>query len=162
MKAKRVVESLNEGGYWNSTSPYFAEYQEFWNELVPESDAADTLQGELLRMVTRIMYDYYNNGFGNSRKEEAIFLNRNRDKFKPLMKNPRNWDEFYDWYSSRNFGVDDDREDPYEEENYYREQNVYEMYVSKYEEKKIEEQLDDIMDGIVKFVRLTKNDLIKL
>jgi hypothetical protein len=158
MRAKLVVESLNEGQYWNSTSPYFAEYQEFWNELVPGDGPADTAEGELLRMATRIMYDYYNNGFGNSRKEEAIYLNRNKGKFQPFMKNPKNWDDFYNWYSMVNFGAEESREDPYEEEHYYREQQGYldEMYLPKHQEQKIEEQLDDTMDGIVKYIRLSK------
>lgn len=51
------------GKYWNNPS---AEYHELYNALVPDSGAAKTIEGELLRAATRLYHDYFNNGFGNN------------------------------------------------------------------------------------------------
>lgn len=162
MRARFINERSD---YWNQTSPNFPEYQSYWNELVPDEGEANTLQGELLRMASRIMYDYYNNGFGNDKSEEAMFLNKHQNVFKPFMKDPNNWNNFFNAYKSINFGSYEDEE---EDDEYYGygddedEDRMYEAYLSKSEEQRIEDQLDDIMDGIIKYIRLTQDKLIPL
>lgn len=42
------------------------QYKVLYERLVPESGKCETLEGELLRAVSRIYYDYTNNGFGNN------------------------------------------------------------------------------------------------
>jgi len=139
MRARLINEAR---GYWNGDSLLFPEYQEFWDELVPPSDAADTLQGELLRMISRIHYDYYNNGFGNSRKDESYFLFKHQNLFKPFMKDPSNFDKFFSRYKSSDFG-----------------DNIYSSSRGEIWPG-VETQIDDIIDAIVKYIRLTKHKLI--
>jgi len=159
---------INEAEYWNETSPYYAEYQEFWDELVPESGEADTLQGELLRMISRISYDYYNNGFGNDRSEEAKFLDEHSNLFKPYMKDPNIWDTFYNMYEEIGFGdttefyrkVEDEYGGDYDDDEDF---DPYSMDsiddFIKRNHWNVEKHLDEIMDGIVKYIRLTKHKL---
>jgi hypothetical protein len=53
--------------YWSSSNPadYKKEYHELFDKLVPSMGNCLTIEGELLRAVSRIGHDYYNNGFGN-------------------------------------------------------------------------------------------------
>ena len=52
--------------YWNDTGLYQKEYEAFYDELVPQSNEADTNHGELIRCISRLTYDYYNNGNCNA------------------------------------------------------------------------------------------------
>jgi len=52
--------------YWNDTGAYQKEYEAFYDELVPQSNEADTNHGELIRCISRFTYDYYNNGNCNA------------------------------------------------------------------------------------------------
>ena len=159
MRAKFINESDN---YWNESPPYFPEYNSFWNELVPDNGSADTLQGEILRMMSRIMYDYYNNGLGNNKKEETIFLNNHKELFKEYMNDPSEWERFYNLYSEINFGNYDEMSNR-RERNYYDEDEdddsyYTDNYVNRHA-KHFEKYMDDIMDGIIKYIRLTHNNL---
>ncbi len=51
--------------YWNNTADYSDAYTKLYAELVPDEGKCATIEGEILRAVSRIGYDYYNNGFGN-------------------------------------------------------------------------------------------------
>jgi hypothetical protein len=51
--------------YWNSTGPSSEYDEELFRKLIPISGPAPTSYGELLREITRIYYDRFNNGFGN-------------------------------------------------------------------------------------------------
>lgn len=51
--------------YWNNNGIYQAEYDKLF-DLVPQSGSAETLHGELIRAVSRINYEYFNNGNGNA------------------------------------------------------------------------------------------------
>lgn len=52
--------------YWNDNAKYSKQYKEFWDELVPDSGEAETIKGELVRIVGRITHEYYNNGNCNA------------------------------------------------------------------------------------------------
>tara|TARA_B110000914_G_scaffold222070_1_gene234928 strand:- start:33 stop:560 length:528 start_codon:yes stop_codon:yes gene_type:complete len=54
-----------ENTYWNNTGDYQAEYNRLV-QLMPGSGAADTLGGELIRCVSRLGHELYNNGMGNN------------------------------------------------------------------------------------------------
>jgi hypothetical protein len=41
-------------------------YNFLYDQLVPNDGPAEYLEGELLRAISRIHYDYLNNGFGNN------------------------------------------------------------------------------------------------
>lgn len=51
--------------YWNNNGKHQAINDALWEMLVPHSGEADTVQGEALRIISRIYYDYYNNGCCN-------------------------------------------------------------------------------------------------
>jgi hypothetical protein len=59
--------------YWSNKGRFEAEAQEL-NLLVPSMGKADTFKGEVWRAATKIYYDYFNNGFGNTWLAPAEFL----------------------------------------------------------------------------------------
>lgn len=52
--------------YWDSNGVYQKEFDEFYNKLVPLSGASLTLNGELIRSISRLFYEYCNNGNCNA------------------------------------------------------------------------------------------------
>lgn len=52
--------------YWNNNGPFQEDYVRLYEALVPDMDNCNTVQGESLRAITKITYDYNNNGFGNN------------------------------------------------------------------------------------------------
>jgi DnaJ-class molecular chaperone len=52
--------------YWNRTGAYQKEYNELYEELVPSHGESDTINGELLRAVSRLGYEFCNNGNCNA------------------------------------------------------------------------------------------------
>ena len=63
----KVTETGNS--YWDGTGAYNEEYTELYDALVPNMGEADTVHGELIRSVSRLSHDYFNNGNGNARVE---------------------------------------------------------------------------------------------
>lgn len=57
---KRITE-LGKS-YWNENGAYQKEYDELYTQLVPARDEAETVHGEMIRCVSRLFYDYCNNG----------------------------------------------------------------------------------------------------
>jgi hypothetical protein len=51
--------------YSKGKGRYTREYDALWERLVPKTDAADTLQGELVRSIGRLASECYRNGNGN-------------------------------------------------------------------------------------------------
>lgn len=52
--------------YWRETGKYQTQYNELWDKLVPLLGSSPYVEGETLRAVTKITWDYNNNGFGNN------------------------------------------------------------------------------------------------
>jgi hypothetical protein len=48
--------------YWNGNGPLQDEYDALYNELVPSQGKADTIEGEVLRAASKIVYRHYNDG----------------------------------------------------------------------------------------------------
>lgn len=48
--------------YWRENGVYQEIYSNLWNKLVPSSDMAETIHGELIRCISRLYYDFCNNG----------------------------------------------------------------------------------------------------
>jgi hypothetical protein len=63
-----------ENTYWNGNGLYQQEYDQMVNDLVPASGKCDTLAGEMIRAVSRLGYDFYNNGMGNNTSGALNFL----------------------------------------------------------------------------------------
>jgi len=49
-------------GYWDNNGAYQKEYDELYTQLVPAKDKSKTVHGEMIRCVSRLFYDYCNNG----------------------------------------------------------------------------------------------------
>lgn len=52
--------------YWDESGAYQKEYKELYDKLVPSSGSSETLHGELIRAISRLFYDYCNNGNCNA------------------------------------------------------------------------------------------------
>ena len=63
-----------ENTYWNNNGKFQAEYTRMMDELVPAMGNCETVAGELIRSVSRLGYDFYNNGMGNNTSGAANFL----------------------------------------------------------------------------------------
>ena len=67
---KEFKNKLNESDapYWDSdTGKYAKEYSKLYDEFVPDSGCSKYVIGEFIRIVSRILYEYYNNGNINAR-----------------------------------------------------------------------------------------------
>ena len=51
--------------YWDNNGKYQEQYDRAWKQLIPASGEAKDGLPEALRAISRIGYDYYNNGFCN-------------------------------------------------------------------------------------------------
>ena len=63
-----IVKKQTENGksYWDGNGAYQEEFDKLYNELVPDSGEAKTVVGELVRSISRLTYEYYNNGNQNA------------------------------------------------------------------------------------------------
>lgn len=52
--------------YWGNNGAYNEEYSRLYDELVPASGDAKTVHGELIRAISRLGYEYNNNGNCNA------------------------------------------------------------------------------------------------
>jgi hypothetical protein len=59
------MEQTIEKTYWNANGKFQKESEKLLDELVPYSGKCDTIEGENLRALFSIYYDYYNNGMCN-------------------------------------------------------------------------------------------------
>jgi hypothetical protein len=66
---------MSNNTYWNSNGKHQAAYQEL-SKMVPSSGPAGTVEGEMLRAVTRLYYDFYNNGMVNNTSGAVNYLTR--------------------------------------------------------------------------------------
>lgn len=55
---------LTEDGksYWEKSGAYQKEIDDLFDTLVPQTGSAETIAGEMVRGVSRLYYDYFNNG----------------------------------------------------------------------------------------------------
>ena len=59
--------------YWNNQGKFQADYDRLV-ELMPGMGNCDTVAGEMIRSVSRLGYDLYNNGMGNNTSGAVNFL----------------------------------------------------------------------------------------
>ena len=57
--------STTSKAYWDNEGKYQEQYDAAWKALIPMSGEAENGWPEALRCISRIGYDYYNNGFCN-------------------------------------------------------------------------------------------------
>ena len=60
--------------YWNSNGKFQTQYQELYSNLVPDSGKCDTLEGELIRSLCKVYYDFYNNQMCNNTSGACNFI----------------------------------------------------------------------------------------
>jgi len=74
--------------YWNGTGLYQKDYDRLYKKLVPQRGEAKTPHGELLRAISRLAYDLYNNGGCNFSvmSHEVYTLRTHSAALKKLMK----------------------------------------------------------------------------
>ena len=61
----KVIIDKPSGVYWDNEGKYQGQYDRAWKKLIPASGEAKDGLPEALRAISRIGYDYYNNGFCN-------------------------------------------------------------------------------------------------
>ena len=86
------------GTYWDREGKYQEQYDAAWKQLIPLEGEAEEGLPEALRAISRIGYDYYNNGFCNL------------------------------WRSSEAYDEDGCYYDEYEMDSYYRDMVAYLRY----------------------------------
>ena len=64
--ATEIKHTPTEDSYWNHCGAYEKEYNELFEKLVPSSGDASTVHGELLRCISKVYYDFFNNGNCNA------------------------------------------------------------------------------------------------
>ncbi len=64
---KRVTK--RGGCYWGGSGAYQKEYGALYDKLIPPYGEAATVHGEMIRAVTKLNYDYFNNGNCNLHEE---------------------------------------------------------------------------------------------
>ena len=60
--------------YWNNEGKYQKKYETLYNKHVPNKGMAKTIKGELLRCISRLYYEVYNNGLCNDKIYEIKFI----------------------------------------------------------------------------------------
>lgn len=70
------MSSTRTQSYWNGTGKYEALYRALHSQLVPSAGASETFHGEILRVVSKLYYDHFNNGACNFDvyKDIRVFL----------------------------------------------------------------------------------------
>lgn len=65
--------------YWDNNGVYQKEFDELFNELVPNSGDSETIHGELIRCASRLFYEYCNNGNCNAVDIETVYETETED-----------------------------------------------------------------------------------
>ena len=71
-KNYNIPSEIGAKSYWDNEGQLQSEYDKLYEELVPASGEAKNLFGEAVRAVSRLSYEYLNNGNCNARETEEI------------------------------------------------------------------------------------------
>lgn len=72
-----MQNTIETKSYWDGTGEFQSSYDLLWNKHVPEVGTSKTVAGELIRAVSRLVHDYYNNGCGNNTSGAFNYLVEN-------------------------------------------------------------------------------------
>ena len=102
------------GSYWDNEGKYQQEYDAAWKALIPASGEAGDGLPEALRAISRVGYDYYNNGFCNLWHSWDDGDGEYDVKMDPYYEDlvaylewhvpPKLYREFKDWLPTVNYG----------------------------------------------------------
>lgn len=67
-----IPSEIGAKSYWDNEGQLQSEYDKLYEELVPAKGEVETLFGEAVRAVSRLGYEYLNNGNCNARETEEI------------------------------------------------------------------------------------------
>jgi hypothetical protein len=56
--------------YWEETAIYQNQYEQLFDKLVPRFGSAKTINGELIRVMSNLTHEFFNNGNGNAVEED--------------------------------------------------------------------------------------------
>jgi len=142
-------------GYWESTHELYPTYQTLYDRLVPGSGQAETMHGELLRMISRLHYDIFNNGLCNNKLPEIEFILESKDKFVSLLKEPTSINLIYKLESKLLKQANEDLSS-----HYWSEDDDDESYVEPVTcDQAFCDQLDDVVTAIVLYVDSAESKL---
>lgn len=107
---------MEKQAFWAGTHPLSSLQESLHGELVPAAGRAPTLVGELLRSMTNLYYDVYNNGFGN-RDVPAIaqavsFVESYRTDLAPYLERADTWQRDLDSILATAGQMEDDEDAP--------------------------------------------------
>lgn len=98
-----TVKPLTPNSYWSEKGNFQAAYDAMANALVPMMNEADTVPGELVRLVANVYYERFNNGgsFGGGQHAEdgrkLVRMMREHGGFvTPTMADDSTWDVMTD------------------------------------------------------------------
>lgn len=150
MSSIKKFLSSRQGSYWNEKGDYQKEYNQLISQ-VPKSGKAKTLGLELLRCLSNLYYDCYNNGWANEKLVELEVLEKNESKIssfykgrlplKKLLGNLRVIQETLKGEETSYNSYDEEEQDWYFD---YKS-------LSDFSKSSVEPYLDDLADAIVLF-----------
>ncbi len=89
--SKYLKISSNPGSYWNGRGDYQEEY-DYLDSKIPVSGKASNPYLELIRCVSNIYYNCYNDGWRNNKEYEINYLIKNKSKYMYEYKGKKNID----------------------------------------------------------------------
>jgi len=100
-------------------------------------------------MISRLYYDYYNNGWGNDKQPEVSYLEKYENQIKPFLKEKNSlneliklWRKFWVLINTKHDEDDEDDEDMYEQEDFLDKN-----------EKNIMKWLEDVTNAIILLIK---------
>ena len=118
-KQKTMSKTDTTQSYWDQNGKYQEQYDKAWRQLIPAQGEAEDGWPEALRAISRIGYDYYNNGFCNLwreyedydyRWEEEVVVREMDSYYEGLVDYLRDhvpsdmYSELTDWLPTINYG----------------------------------------------------------
>lgn len=84
---------MSRQSFWGNNHPLAEKHEVLHHELVPSSGPAPTEHGNLLRCMTNVYYDVYNNGFCNIKvyEDQLAVIQSAIPDLKAYMKMPQFW-----------------------------------------------------------------------
>lgn len=159
IQPKKVVAT-----YWEGKGKFQEAYEKIRKDFIPASGPADNQVANLVRAVSNLYYDWYNNGWGNidnSAHGNGIYLLRKHsNSFKPYFKADGKdvrqvlTDIEYLHRMMKNAADEETYADPYREDD--EEIAPIIIYEQAYDElqqrgEKLEPQLEKLVDAVIEY-----------
>jgi hypothetical protein len=145
------INESNNMGYLNNKGAHQKDYDRLYKEYVPKRGTSKDEHGELLRMISTLSNDWYNNHWGNDLNIEIDYLKKYKKEIIPNLKNNKSLDNIIDlwkdeWKISQARKYDEDTDEI-----------IYGFQFDKTTENNIVTWLNDITDAIVLLLMSIQN-----